>query len=439
MNPVLDQDRAQLVATRAEGAPRQLLPQWLRPEKELPVVSLEVDWVRFSILNHRTRAEQIRVTRQPGKEDVFTDPFSDAAQTEQYNILIKQAHADDLFDDLAKRGQREPAVITADGVLINGNRRGAALRKLYVEDDKQDARYIRAFVLPNDVTAQEILDLETELQVSRDYRQQYSWVNEGFLIEDIFEASGKDWAKVAKRVRLKQDEARKIYTQLQQLHQLVEMSGGALDYTNFEDKESPFTELSAYVSNKTPQETKVVRDSFFLGVISDANYRDLRKLRRPDADTFIESEFQKEPVLAKLMELAKGEATVNPDEADDLLDDVLGTQETGASGVSAVLSFLATKNKDEMISLPGGDSVQVDNLLETVKEAVTVAANEADEDTKDSKAVNAPLQRLDAAIRDAGRSLSILAQARSFDEFDEAGFVDRVSQLREIVEQLEQK
>jgi len=438
LNPVLDQERAQLVAMKVADAPRQQLPQWVRKKKDLPVVEVEVDWVRFSILNHRTRAEQMRAKRETGNEDIFSDPFSDEAQKEQSKILLGQENAEDLIQDLRDRGQTEPAVITADGVLINGNRRGAALRMLYNKEKKQDARYITAFVLPADASAEEILDLETELQVSKDFRQKYSWVNEAFLIEDIFEASGKDWAKVAQRVRLKPNEAQKKYTQLQQLHQLVEMSGGARDYTDFVDKESPFTELSAHVANKSPHETKTVRDSFFLGVIADANYRDLRKLRRSDADEFIEAEFKKEPVLAKLVEAAKEEVELEADEADDLLDDVLGTGSSNASGdVAAVLSFLATKGESEMVSLPGGGSVQVSDLLATVKEAVTVAANEADEDAKDSKAVSAPLDRLDTAIRDAKRALAILPQGRSFDEFDEAGFANRVAKLKQIVGTLE--
>lgn len=439
MNPVLDQERAQFVATRIAKAQKQLLPQWIRRQKELPVEDFPVSWVRFSILNHRTRAEQLRIRRQPGKDDVFTDPYSDEAQQEQYNILIAQAEEDQLLDDLRDRGQQEPAVITADGVLINGNRRAAALRKLHLDEGARNARDIRAFVLPDDVTAEEILDLETELQVSRDFRQEYSWVNEGFLIEDIFDDSNKNWEKVAARVRLKPNEARNRYTQLQQLHQLVEMSGGALNYTDFEDKESPFTELSAYIGNKNPDESKVVRDAFFLGVIADANYRDLRHLRRPDADVFIENEFQKVPILEGLTQIAQGELDSSSDSSDDLLAGVLGEPTKKESGVAAVLSFLARKEKSDVASLPTGETIPVENLLSTVKQAVTAAAHEADEERKDSKAVIAPLVRLDSAIRDAKRSLAILPEARSYAEFDEAGFADRVKQLREIVAQLEQQ
>lgn len=440
MNPTLDKDRAQFVATRVANASKQLFPEWLRPEKELPVISVPTDWVMFSIINHRTKAEQMRVIRQPGKEHVFQDPFSKEAQDEQYKILIEQAEADGLFNDLRARGQLEPAVITADGVLINGNRRGAALRKLLTDEDMRDAKYIRAFVLPDDVTAEEILDLETELQVSNDFRQDYTWVNEAFLIEDIFEASGKDWDKVAKRVRLKPNEALEKYKQLQQLHQLIEMSGGALSYADFVDKQTPFTELSSHVKNKSPEEAKIVRDAFFLGVVSDTNYRKLRHLRRADAHTFIEDEFSKDPVLTQFVEMVRDKAADEADESDDLLDDILGEAQPGSSGdVSSVLAFLAAKDKLEDVTLPDGQVIATDDILNLVKNAVTNAADEAEEQSKDNKAVNAPIVRMDSAIGDAKRVLALLPKARIFPEFDEEAFKDRVVQLKEVLAKLEQQ
>ena len=56
-NPVLDQERMEFL--KARNVLGQVpLPAWPRQTKELNLVELEVDWVRFSTLNHRTRAEQ---------------------------------------------------------------------------------------------------------------------------------------------------------------------------------------------------------------------------------------------------------------------------------------------------------------------------------------------------------------------------------------------
>ena len=99
----------------------------------------------FLTLNHRTRAEQDREKAKSGNEDLFTgDPLGDHAQALRLEILSKQGGFEDLKRDLAERRQQEPAVVTAEGILINGNRRAAALRKLWLDEHVESARYIRA-------------------------------------------------------------------------------------------------------------------------------------------------------------------------------------------------------------------------------------------------------------------------------------------------------
>src|ERR1700685_3092724 len=152
IDPVLDQDRvAFLKARQASSSRKELLAAWPRSEKELPVVEIEVDWVRFSTLNHRTKAEQLQEVAKSKREDLFSaDPLGPEAQEAQYRILASQEGFTKLKDDLKERRQQEPAVITAEGVLINGNRRAAALRSLYQDDHCLDAQYISCLILPED-------------------------------------------------------------------------------------------------------------------------------------------------------------------------------------------------------------------------------------------------------------------------------------------------
>ena len=55
-------------------------------------------------------------------------------------------------------------------------------------------------MLPDDATPAELVDLETELQIARDFKQDYGWINEAFLIEELFERENKDFARVASRM-----------------------------------------------------------------------------------------------------------------------------------------------------------------------------------------------------------------------------------------------
>lgn len=437
MNPVMDQERAEFLAIRVVKAPKQLLPQWMRPDKELPLVNLPIDWVCFSTLNHRTRAEQMREIKTKGVADLFSgDPLGDAAQQAQFDILAGQDGFGELKQDLRDRGQQEPAVVTAEGVLINGNRRSAALRDLWLKEHLPGARYVRAYVLPADTTADELIDLETELQVAKDYREDYSWVNEALLIEEIFEASNKDVGRVARRMRLKPEKIVAQYEKLQQLHQLVAMSNGTRYHADFVDNESAFEELSKHVRDKQPAEVAAVRSVYFLGTLSGVSYRDLRHLRRKDANEFVRGEFSRDPTLASLFTVVGGDSS---DSTDDLIDDVLGTTVPVDSSrdLTAVLAFLAQRKADEIVELPDGAKVPVEALLSSVQSAVNSAAKEASEDAKDAQAVVAPIVRLDAAQDEIVRAGTSLAKARAQTGWDEAEFKKKIDEVKAAIAHIE--
>ena len=436
MNPVMDQERTEFLATRMAGARKQLLPQWMRPDKELPVIALPIEWVRFSILNHRTRAEQLREIEASGNPDLFSgDPLGAAAQQAQLKILAGQESFDLLKQDLRERGQQEPAIVTAEGVLINGNRRAVGLRELWLNDHEEKGRYIRTFVLPADTAADELIDLETELQVAKDFRKDYSWVNEALLVEEIFDTSGKSWDVVAKRMRLEQSEARTQYDKLQQLRQLVAVSNGTRHLADFVGNESAFDELAKHIKDKPLAEAEAVRSVYFLGTLTGVKYRDLRHLRRKDAPAFVSAEFSADPTLTSLLTVAEQDAG---DPLQDLLDDVLGeSKDPGVTDLSPILSFLARRKPEDMVEMPGGAKVAVEQLMSTVSDAVTAAAKEASEEAKDEKAVGTPTARLKSAGADIDRARLALAKARSHSGWDEAAYKVALDKVKGAIAAME--
>ena len=103
---------------------------------------------------------------------MFSDPESKLAQETQEKILNSMVlDKKDFLNDLRTRKQVEPAIITYDGYIINGNRRTAALKHLGEE-------YITCVVLPEDATKQEIYELEQEMQLAREFKEPYHWINE---------------------------------------------------------------------------------------------------------------------------------------------------------------------------------------------------------------------------------------------------------------------
>ena len=441
-NPVLDQERVEFLRARASTR-MELLPAWPRPEKELRVVDVEVDWVRVSTLNHRTKAEQLRAVHEAKRSDLFTaDPLGKDAQAAQYKILREQKGFEDLKNDLLERRQQEPAVITAEGVLINGNRRTAALRSLFHDDHVLDARYVRCLLLPEDATATELVDLEAELQIAKDFKEEYSWVNEAMLIEELYDREGRDFAHVARKMHREEKGVKELYEKLQQLHQLVALSKGAKLHIDFTENESAFDELAKHIKNKPKPEQDSVRSTYFLGTLAGVNYRTLRHLRRTDAADLVYKELSDNKTLKSFLETVAAAPSAGAGAVGDPLDELLGDAgkptAAGHSGdLMGVLGFLATKNPEESIALTNGEKVLVHDLQSTIQSAVEAAAVEAEEDAKDSTVVNAPLARLEEAIAKIQRAVETLPKARALPDWREPDFQAVSAKLRDMLTKLE--
>ena len=103
---VLDPDRVAFLENREKKNP-VTVPAWPRLEKDLPQVEIEVTFVGFSTLNHRTRAEQLKM-HADGRPDLFTaDPLGPEAQEAQFGILCRQDGFEELKADLRERGAQD--------------------------------------------------------------------------------------------------------------------------------------------------------------------------------------------------------------------------------------------------------------------------------------------------------------------------------------------
>ncbi|MDB5991259.1 MAG: ParB/RepB/Spo0J family partition protein [Herbaspirillum sp.] len=436
-NPVLDGGRADFLKNRIEATKNYGdLAAWPRTNKRLSLVEMEVNWVRFSTLNHRTKAEQRREIQRHQNPGLFTqDPLGSQAQLAQFNILSSQHGFEDLKNDIKKRGQQEPAVITAEGVLINGNRRTAALRSLYEGETHLAARYVQCLVLPEDATSVEIIDLETELQIAKDFKEGYSWINEALLIEELFASEGRDFERLGRKMHRSSSDVRSMYEKIQQVNQLVELSGGTRFHLDFQEHESAFDELTTYIKSKSHEVIASVRAAYFLGTLSGVTYRELRNLRRPDASTLIVQEIRRDATIAPILDIVQGNSDEKSD-TDGLLDDVLGVE--NSDPLSDVLSYLAKKEKSESIDLPGSGHATVDDILQSLRRKIEAAAYEAREDQRDQNALEAPIDRLDAAAAEVVRAAQKLPRARVMVGWDEAEFLRKIGALKAAIEALEQ-
>ena len=112
------------------------------------------------------------------------------------------------MDDLVENGQMRHGIVTADGVIIDGNRRASLLNRAYRERDKHKwspvdvdkCRYFNAIILPQDAGPRDIQQLETTYQMGEDDKLDYNPIEKYLKVRDLTDV-GFDVDEIAKMMR----------------------------------------------------------------------------------------------------------------------------------------------------------------------------------------------------------------------------------------------
>jgi hypothetical protein len=149
-----------------DGTNREIHHAPFRKNTPLPVVLVDIDDLRFNANLGRLILERLSGAH-------FEPPDDPAAQAEIQRLILEQQEAKELKRHLEEEGQLQPGIVSADGTLINGNRRLAVLRDLWAETKDDRFKYMRVAVLPRDATAKELYLLEVNLQMTPETRARY--------------------------------------------------------------------------------------------------------------------------------------------------------------------------------------------------------------------------------------------------------------------------
>jgi hypothetical protein len=119
----------------------------------------------------------------------------DAACKEDSQIIREMLLALDkgatemLKEDIRKKSQMEPGVITHDGFVVNGNRRMAVLEALHDEEPTGKWSFLEAVRLPFGISEKDLWKIEAGLQLSKDKIAEYHPVNELLKIKQGIDAN----------------------------------------------------------------------------------------------------------------------------------------------------------------------------------------------------------------------------------------------------------
>ena len=152
----------------------------------MPVHKIDLDYLIYNPYNGRIGTLVTAYEHENGEINV---------ETEQGNEIVERFLWESQEDrntqtkkDLKEVGQREPGIVTLDGVIIDGNRRAYLLSRIAREENQSPA-YFEAVILPDilEDNVREIKRLETQYQMGLDERLGYNALEKYLQIQDLLD------------------------------------------------------------------------------------------------------------------------------------------------------------------------------------------------------------------------------------------------------------
>tara|TARA_Y100000816_G_C26105606_1_gene587405 strand:+ start:852 stop:2126 length:1275 start_codon:yes stop_codon:yes gene_type:complete len=190
----------------------------------------DIDVPRYRLQNHRTlTTEQPNFIKEHGlKDNHFSDNESDQAQIDQHTILYNTALTKGKkvgFTSEMSSGQKQPIIIDGNGLIISGNTRTAFWRELYNSDKTKYRKFGKIeFLLYNTQNEKDIREMEAFLEIKKDPKIEFNWVEKAASYRFLIEKSKYDIKVVAsdanKSVKSIKDavESHKLYEEFLDLY-----------------------------------------------------------------------------------------------------------------------------------------------------------------------------------------------------------------------------
>lgn len=238
---------------------------WKSIQKKQPVYRIPIEYCLFrtdngrimmEVMSYQTTNGSLADRDDPRVQKIISDFLGNSDK--EKNIELKQ--------NLKKDTQIEPAIITADGLLINGNRRKWALESLYKSEPSEAYKYLKVVILPGTdsperPTVKDIALLENRLQFQKMGKSEYTPMNkalkllqneqQGIPLEEMLRDdptySGKTDKEFKKAVKKFREESLGPIELMSEYLKINKIKG---DFNKLEHKFSAFQDLNTKIISK---------------------------------------------------------------------------------------------------------------------------------------------------------------------------------------------
>lgn len=245
---------------------------WKQNSNSKPVWKVPIEYCKYRLENGRIKTEILTHEKLKGT----LDPNSQQTQNYIADYLRESdpSKNKDLRELLKKDGQTEPAVITADGFLINGNRRKLALTLLNKDFPDEKYKTMKVVILPGSddperPTEIDIALLENRYQLYVDGKSEYSEMNKaltyyehensGINIKDLLKEDASYGNLNEKQLEQKANDFRENYFRpIELMKQYLEMNNISGNFNLVADRWQSFKELRKVVLEPLEKEKNLV-------------------------------------------------------------------------------------------------------------------------------------------------------------------------------------
>ena len=242
------------------------------------VYRIPLDYLIYNKYNGRIGSAVLSYETQNGSLDAELD--KDRVIIEDFLYKSKEDRNERTMTSLIEIGQQRYGIVTADGTIIDGNRRAMLLNRIYrnrealgyTHQQVESCQYFLAIILPDDATERDIHQLETIYQMGEDDKLDYNPIEKYLKCKELKNCgfSEKDIAGFMCEKQSQIEQWLRILKLMEEYLSTYEYDG---IYTRLEKTEGPFVDLANWLESYQKRGAKVDTMDW---VFEDSDISDLK-------------------------------------------------------------------------------------------------------------------------------------------------------------------